>query len=85
MLSIPNSVLRRAIMYQEYMKVVPMPTQRGFGIPFTLWVGFTASMKEFYGQPLHYLTDVQMNKFDQMRLDVDNEDAIRYHHHLIIT
>ncbi|WMV50624.1 hypothetical protein MTR67_044009 [Solanum verrucosum] len=62
-------------MYQEYMKVVPMPTQRGFVIPFTSWVGFAASMKEFYGQPLHYLTDVQMKKFDQMRLGADNEDV----------
>ncbi|KAH0722518.1 hypothetical protein KY290_005167 [Solanum tuberosum] len=54
---------------------VPMPTQRGFVIPFTSWVGFAASMKEFYGQPLHYLTNVQMKKFDQMRLGADNEDV----------
>ncbi|KAH0723850.1 hypothetical protein KY290_005199 [Solanum tuberosum] len=68
-------VLRRARMYQEYMKVVPMPTQRGFVIPFTSWVGFAASMKEFYGQPRHYLTNVQMKKFDHMRLGADNEDV----------
>ncbi|WMV50630.1 hypothetical protein MTR67_044015 [Solanum verrucosum] len=68
-------VLRRARMYQEYMKVVHMPTQRGFVIPFTSWVGFATSMKEFYGQPLHYLTNVQMKKFDKMRLGADNEDV----------
>uniref|UniRef100_M1DJ63 Protein RDM1 n=2 Tax=Solanum tuberosum TaxID=4113 RepID=M1DJ63_SOLTU len=62
-------------MYQEYMKVVPMPTQRGFVIPFTSWVGFATSMKEFYAKPLHYLTNVQMKKFDQMRLGADNEDV----------
>ncbi|KAG5580656.1 hypothetical protein H5410_051283 [Solanum commersonii] len=70
-----DSVLRRARMYQEYMKVVHMPTQHGFVIPFTSWVGFAASMKEFYGQPLYYLTNVQMKKFDQIRLGADNEDV----------
>ncbi|KAK6777784.1 hypothetical protein RDI58_024502 [Solanum bulbocastanum] len=74
-LSISDSILRRARMYQEYMMVVPMPTQRGFVIHFISWVGFAASMKEFYGQPLHYLTNVQMKKFDQMRLCFDNEDV----------
>ncbi|KAK6777785.1 hypothetical protein RDI58_024503 [Solanum bulbocastanum] len=64
-----------ARMYQEYMKLVPMPTQCGFVILFTSWVGFATSMKEFYGQPLHYLTNVQMKKFDQMRLGADNEDV----------
>lgn len=61
-------------MYQEYMKVVPIPTQRGFIIPFTSWVGLAASMKELYGQPLHYLTNVHMKKLDQMRLGTDDED-----------
>ncbi|KAH0720258.1 hypothetical protein KY284_005288 [Solanum tuberosum] len=70
-----DSFLRRSRMYQEYMKVVPMPTQRGFVIPFTSWVGFATSMKEFYAKPLHYLTNVQMKKFDQMRLGADNEDV----------
>ncbi|WMV50628.1 hypothetical protein MTR67_044013, partial [Solanum verrucosum] len=69
-----DSFLRRSSMYQEYMKVVPMPTQRGFVIPFTSWVGFAASM-EFYGKPLHYLTNVQMKKFDQISLGADNEDV----------
>ncbi|KAG5580620.1 hypothetical protein H5410_051247 [Solanum commersonii] len=62
-------------MYQEYMKVVPIPTERVFVIPFTLWVGLAATMKELYGHPLHCLTNVQMKKFDQMRLGADNEDV----------
>ncbi|WMV50606.1 hypothetical protein MTR67_043991 [Solanum verrucosum] len=70
-----DSILRRARMYQEYMKVVPIPIERGFIIPFTSWVGLAATMKELYGPPLHYLTNVQIRKFDQMRLGVDNEDV----------
>ncbi|XP_015089080.1 protein RDM1-like isoform X1 [Solanum pennellii] len=69
------SIFRRARMYQEYMKVVPMPTQRGFVIPFTSWVGLAASMKELYGQPLHYLTNVHMKKLDSMRFGSDDEDV----------
>ncbi|XP_015169155.1 protein RDM1-like [Solanum tuberosum] len=70
-----DSILRRARMYQEYMKVVPLPTQRGFVIPLTSWVGLAASMKELYGQPLHYLTNVHMKKLDSMRFGSDNEDV----------
>ncbi|KAL3356317.1 hypothetical protein AABB24_017145 [Solanum stoloniferum] len=70
-----DSILRRARMYQEYMKVVPLPTQRGFVIPLTSWVGLASSMKELYGQPLHYLTNVHMKKLDSMRFGSDNEDV----------
>ncbi|KAK6777790.1 hypothetical protein RDI58_024508 [Solanum bulbocastanum] len=70
-----DSILRRARMYQEYMKVVPLPPQRGFVIPFTSWVGLAASMKELYGQPLHYLTNVHMKKLDSMRFGSDDEDV----------
>ncbi|KAG5580657.1 hypothetical protein H5410_051284 [Solanum commersonii] len=61
--------------FQVIFLKFPLRTQRGFVIRFTSWVGFAASMKEFYGQPLHYLTNVQMKKFDQMRLGADNEDV----------
>jgi len=62
-------------MYKECIKVVPIPTERGFIIHFTSWVGLAATMKELYRQPLHYLTNVQIRKFDQMRFGADNEDV----------
>ncbi|KAJ8555084.1 hypothetical protein K7X08_000019 [Anisodus acutangulus] len=69
-----GSMIRKARMYQEYMQLVPLPTQRGSVIPFTSWVGLAASIKELYGQPLHYLTNVQMKQWDQKRYGADDED-----------
>ncbi|XP_010511601.1 PREDICTED: protein RDM1-like [Camelina sativa] len=69
-----GSLLRRAEMYQEYMKQVPVPTSRGSLIPFTSWVGLGMSIKQLYRQPLHYLTNVLLQGWDQSRLDTDSED-----------
>ncbi|EOA31598.1 hypothetical protein CARUB_v10014795mg [Capsella rubella] len=69
-----GSLLRRAEMYQDYMKQVPIPTNRGSLIPFTSWAGLSISIKQLYGQPLHYLTNVLLQRWDQSRLGTDSED-----------
>lgn len=68
------SLLIRAETYQGYMKELPLPTSRGSLIPFTSWVGLSMSIKELYGQPLHYLTNVLLQRWDQARLGADSED-----------
>lgn len=68
------SLLIRAETYQGYMRELPLPTSRGSLIPFTSWVGLSMSIKELYGQPLHYLTNVLLQRWDQARLGADSED-----------
>ncbi|CAF1931085.1 hypothetical protein Bca4012_073176 [Brassica carinata] len=68
------SLLIRAETYQGYMKELPLPTSRGSLIPFTSWVGLAMSIKELYGQPLHYLTNALLQRWDQARLGSDSED-----------
>ncbi|CAN6999604.1 unnamed protein product [Brassica rapa subsp. trilocularis] len=67
------SLLMRAETYQGYMKELPLPTSRGSLIPFTSWFGLGMSIKELYGQPLHYLTNVLLQRWDQARLGSDSE------------
>ncbi|ESQ47590.1 hypothetical protein EUTSA_v10021679mg [Eutrema salsugineum] len=69
-----DSLLMRAEMYQDYMKRLPIPTNRGSVIPFRSWVGLSNSIKELYGQPLHYLTNVLLQRWDQSRIGSDSED-----------
>ncbi|KAJ0249013.1 Protein RDM1 [Hirschfeldia incana] len=65
------SLVMRAEMYQCYMKELPIPTNRGSVIPFTSWVGLGFSIKQLYGQPLHYLTNLLLQRWDQSRLGSD--------------
>ncbi|XP_010532569.1 PREDICTED: protein RDM1 [Tarenaya hassleriana] len=60
-----GALYRRAEMYQEYMKQIPIPTNRGSLIPFTTWVGLGDSIKQLYGQPLHYLTNILLHQWDR--------------------
>ncbi|KAJ0552940.1 putative protein RDM1, plant, RDM1 superfamily [Helianthus annuus] len=62
-------LIRSAKMYQEYMKQIPIPAQRGSVISFTSWSGLAKSMKQLYRQPLHYLTNVRVKEWDRMRGD----------------
>nr|XP_043612885.1 protein RDM1-like [Erigeron canadensis]XP_043612886.1 protein RDM1-like [Erigeron canadensis] len=64
-------MIRSAKMYQEYMKQIPIPAQRGSVITFTSWSGLAKSMKQLYQQPLHYLTNVRVKEWDQLRGDAD--------------
>ncbi|PIA31684.1 hypothetical protein AQUCO_04900169v1 [Aquilegia coerulea] len=68
-----GTVIRRAEMYQEYMKQIRIPSRHGSAIPFTTRQGLAKSLKQLYGQPLHYLTNVLLKQWDQSRLGSDNE------------
>ncbi|KAL5541520.1 hypothetical protein UlMin_009230 [Ulmus minor] len=68
-----DPLIKRAEMYQDYMKQLPIPTHRGSIIPFTSWIGLGKSIKQLYGQPLHYLTNVQLKQWDQMRMGTEDE------------
>ncbi|PON80009.1 Protein RDM [Parasponia andersonii] len=69
-----GSLIKRAEMYQEYMKQIPIPAHRGSVIPFTTWMGLGNSIKQLYGQPLHFLTNVQLKQWDRLRIDSEDED-----------
>ncbi|KAG2408525.1 hypothetical protein LR48_Vigan01g198000 [Vigna angularis] len=60
-------------MYQDYMKQIPIPNHRGSVIPFTSWMGLGRSMKQLYGQPLHYLTNILLKQWDQLRIGSEDE------------
>ncbi|KAJ4722509.1 Protein RDM1 [Melia azedarach] len=66
-------LFKRAEMYQEYMKQLPIPTQRGSIIPFISWVGLGKSIKQLYQQPLHYLTNILLKRWDQLRFGSEDE------------
>ncbi|KAK9139961.1 hypothetical protein Scep_009642 [Stephania cephalantha] len=68
-----DAVIRRAEMYQEYMRQIPIPSLHGSLIPFTSWQGLAKSIKQLYGQPLHYQTNVLLKQWDQSRIGTDDE------------
>lgn len=68
-----GSLFRKAKMYQEYMKKVAIPPQRGSIIPCNSWMGLGKSIKALYGQPLHYLTNILLKKWDQARFETGEE------------
>ncbi|EOY05752.1 hypothetical protein QUC31_016624 [Theobroma cacao] len=74
-LSSEGLLIRRAEMYQEYMKQLPIPTQRGSIIPFTTWMGLGRSIKQLYGQPLHYLTNILLKQWDHLRIGSEDEHS----------
>ncbi|KAB2596131.1 hypothetical protein D8674_031581 [Pyrus ussuriensis x Pyrus communis] len=51
-------VVKMARDYQELMKQIPVPMTRRKDAIFVSWLALANSMKQFYGQPLHYLTHV---------------------------
>ncbi|KAM1281476.1 hypothetical protein ACFX13_022512 [Malus domestica] len=68
-----GALARRAEMYQDYMKQIPIPSNRGSVIPFTSWTGLGKSIKQLYGQPLHYLTNLLLKQWDQLRIGSEEE------------
>ncbi|XP_056697405.1 protein RDM1 [Spinacia oleracea] len=68
-----DRMVRRAKMYQEYMKKVPVPCQRGSIILCNSWMGLAKSIKELYGQPLHYLTNILLKQWDQARFETGED------------
>ncbi|KAK9282660.1 hypothetical protein L1049_010880 [Liquidambar formosana] len=69
----PGAIIKRAESYQESMKMIKIPSVRESTIPFITWQGLAKSMKNLYGQPLHYLTHVQLKQWDQMRIGTEEE------------
>jgi hypothetical protein len=73
-------MVEHAKRYQEYMKQIPIPTTaRGSTSDnddhlFITWQGLVKSMKQLYGQPLHYLTHVLVKQWDQSRIGAEEED-----------
>ncbi|KAG8370243.1 hypothetical protein BUALT_Bualt14G0096700 [Buddleja alternifolia] len=74
-LSPEDWLFRKARSYQEYMKMIPIPSERSTTIPYTSWTGLGSSIKQIYGQPLHYLTNIHLKRLDQQRLGGEDEDA----------
>ncbi|XBI02091.1 protein RDM1-like isoform X2 [Triticum dicoccoides] len=68
-----GALIRRAEMYQEYMKHIPIPDHCSSLIPSTSWLGLGRSVKQLYEQPLHYLTNILLRQWDQQRVGNDNE------------
>ncbi|XP_066371348.1 protein RDM1-like isoform X2 [Miscanthus floridulus] len=68
-----GALIRRAEMYQQYMKHIPVPAYCDSVITFTSWLGLAGSLKQLYEQPLHYLTNVLLKKWDQQRIGSDDE------------
>ncbi|XWS08941.1 hypothetical protein CRYUN_Cryun40dG0043400 [Craigia yunnanensis] len=62
--------------YQEYMKQLPIPTHRGSMIPFTTWMGLGRSIKQLYGQPLHYLTNILLKQWDHSRIGSEEHSPL---------
>lgn len=72
-LNAAGALIRKAEMYQEYMKQIPVPAHRGSVIPFTSWLGLAKSVKQLYGQPLHYLTNILLKQWDLSRVGSEDE------------
>ncbi|GKV42475.1 hypothetical protein SLEP1_g49872 [Rubroshorea leprosula] len=53
---------------------VPIPAQRGSFIPFTSWMGLGRLIKQLYGQPLHYLHNILLTQWDQLRFGSEDKD-----------
>ncbi|KAK2980629.1 hypothetical protein RJ640_011437 [Escallonia rubra] len=68
-----GTIIRKAQMYQDFMKQLQVPVHRGSIIPFTSWTGLGKSIKQLYGQPLHYLTNIRLKQWDQLRYGADDE------------
>lgn len=58
------------------MKQIPIPEgrQTRTEILFITWDGLARSMKQVYGQPLHYLTHVLAKQWDESRIGTEDED-----------
>ncbi|ERN01570.1 protein RDM1 isoform X2 [Amborella trichopoda] len=71
-----DALMRRAKMYEEYMRDIPIPSHRKAVIPFNSWQGLAKSMKQLYGQPLHYLTNVLLKEWDHSNDGVNHDGRL---------
>ncbi|KAI4339260.1 hypothetical protein MLD38_024220 [Melastoma candidum] len=68
-----GGLMTRAEAYQQYMKKIEVPKDRGSLIPFVTWATLGKSIEQLYGQPLHYLTNIALRQLDQKRLGSEDE------------
>ncbi|OMO96847.1 Protein RDM1 [Corchorus olitorius] len=70
-----NEVIKEAEKYQEYMKLlsVPVTVESPSKLPFITWQDLAKSIKQKYGQPLHYLTHNLLKQWDESRANNKNE------------
>ncbi|KAI9075992.1 hypothetical protein K1719_042064 [Acacia pycnantha] len=55
------------------MKQTPIPIHHGSVIPNTSRMGLGRSTKQLYGQPLHYLTNILLKQWEQLRIGSEDE------------
>ncbi|KAL6290949.1 hypothetical protein ACE6H2_008459 [Prunus campanulata] len=70
----PEVVVKIANHYQEQMKQIPIPRNRRKDAVFVTWRALANSMKQFYGQPLHYMTQVLVKQWDESRIGSVEEE-----------
>ncbi|KAK4798965.1 hypothetical protein SAY86_024330 [Trapa natans] len=73
-LSYEERLLRKAEMYQLYMKEIPIPSKRGSLVPCYSWTELGKSLKIIYRQPLHFLTNILLKQWDQVKIGTRDED-----------
>lgn len=67
-------MMRKAEIYQEYMKQIPIPSSTcGLPISYMTWQELARTIKQVYGQPLHYLTNKLLKQWDQLRIGTKDE------------
>ncbi|CAN1280014.1 Protein RDM1 [Linum perenne] len=66
-------ITKNAEMYQEYMKELAIPLLRGSVIPCSSWMELGRSMKLLYGQPLHYITNLLLKRWDELRAGTEDQ------------
>ncbi|CAN1280020.1 Protein RDM1 [Linum perenne] len=69
----PEMITKNAEMYQEYMKELAIPLLRGSVIPCSSWMELGRSMKLLYGQPLHYITNLLLKRWDELRAGTEDQ------------
>ncbi|KAJ6987405.1 protein RDM1-like [Populus alba x Populus x berolinensis] len=66
--------MRKAEIYQEYMKQIPVPSSTcGLPVSYMTWQELARTIKQVYGQPLHYLTNKLLKQWDQLRIGTKDE------------
>ena len=74
--STSSGLAKEAEMYQEFMNRIPIPRYRRSIIPFYSWQELGRSMKQIYGQPLHYMTNLLLRQWDQQRSTATAADSV---------
>ncbi|KAK6933182.1 Protein RDM1, plant [Dillenia turbinata] len=69
----PDEIIKHAKLYQRYMKSIQIPDLLKLEIPFATWQDLAQAIKILYKQPLHYLTNVLLEKWDHSRMGTKDD------------